>query len=72
MEASAQVEDLDAARQLRIRVRDHGRWPEPAQYTGYRGFGLALMHELTQQVVIDRREVGSEVMVLTTAVPAPN
>ncbi|BBG04059.1 MULTISPECIES: ATP-binding protein [Pseudonocardia] len=68
VEISADVEVTGVTRQLRIRVRDRGRWREPPADPGYRGHGLPMMFELMEQVVIHRGETGSEVMLLTAAV----
>lgn len=68
VEISANVEVTGATRQLRIRVRDRGRWREPPVDPGHRGHGLPLMSALMEQVVIHRGETGSEVMLVSAAV----
>lgn len=56
--------------QLRIRVRDQGRWREPPVDPGHRGLGLRLMYELMQQVRITHGQIGTEVLLVSPAVDA--
>ncbi|NIB31898.1 ATP-binding protein [Pseudonocardia sp. MCCB 268] len=56
---AAEVEQTRAGRRLRIWVRDHGRWREPAADPEPRGLGLPLMSELTEQMLINRGEIGT-------------
>lgn len=64
----AAVEVTATTRQLRIRVRDHGRWREPPTDPGHRGYGMRLMFELAEQVSIHRGPIGTEITLLSTTV----
>jgi anti-anti-sigma factor len=46
---------------IEVRVRDRGRWRPPARDTGYRGHGLPVLRELTEDLVIDPGPDGTEV-----------
>jgi len=58
---------LDGA-ELRITVRDTGRW-RPAHERGLRGYGLSLMRALSETVSIDRRDDGTRVELALAAGP---
>ena len=46
---------------LEVRVRDFGRWRPVPEDNGYRGHGLRVIRELTEDVRIDRGADGTEV-----------
>ncbi|MHA6794635.1 ATP-binding protein [Pseudonocardia bannensis] len=45
---------------IAARVADHGRWRPAPVATGYRGRGLALIHQLAENVVISATGVGTQ------------
>lgn len=52
----------DAARRVRVRISDRGRWrPPPAVVRNHRGRGLALMRALADQCTVDRGNHGTTV-----------
>ena len=47
--------------EVRVEVRDHGRWRAPATDPGWRGRGLVIIHGLADQVDVRRAENGTSV-----------
>ncbi|MDT7702004.1 MAG: serine/threonine-protein kinase RsbW, partial [Pseudonocardiales bacterium] len=53
---------------LALFVSDHGRWRPIPDDNGYRGHGLGVMREFTEQLRIDRGPAGTDVRFV---LPAP-
>ena len=56
--------ELDAAcenGEIRVVVRDHGRWQAPAGDPGWRGRGLVLIQGLAEHVDVQRAAAGTSV-----------
>jgi anti-sigma regulatory factor (Ser/Thr protein kinase) len=47
--------------ELRLSLRDYGRWPDPDDLAAERGYGLTLMRALADSVVIEVADHGSTV-----------
>jgi serine/threonine-protein kinase RsbW len=58
---------LDAActdSEVRVVVRDHGRWQAPTSDPGWRGRGLVIMNGLADHVDVQRADAGTRVAML--------
>jgi serine/threonine-protein kinase RsbW len=54
--------ELDAAcveGEIRVVVRDHGKWQSPVSDPGWRGHGLVLIRGLAEHVDVQRADVGT-------------
>ncbi|MDN5919202.1 MAG: ATP-binding protein [Pseudonocardia sp.] len=70
VEIDAEVTVTPDGRLIRVRVRDRGRWREPAADPGYRGMGIPMMRELMEQVAILPGDLGTEVTLVSRLAPA--
>jgi anti-sigma regulatory factor (Ser/Thr protein kinase) len=70
--AHVQVDlERTATGELDVRVGDAGRWRPPPADPGFRGRGLALIRDLTTDVVVEPGPEGTTVRFRMPAVPAP-
>ncbi|HYH28859.1 MAG TPA: ATP-binding protein [Pseudonocardia sp.] len=57
----AELEVVYAGGEVRVVVRDQGRWRPPASDPGWRGRGLVIISGLADRVDVDRTERGTRV-----------
>ena len=60
-----------AAVGIRVEVQDFGHWRPPPADPGYRGRGLAVIHNLAEEVTLDFDESGTRVAFTVPDDPPP-